>query len=73
MSENKKEQEIQDESNYWSTSRVNELLRKADEEGLDFKSVENPFHDNNPEFKRANNYKALLNSNLKEPTIIKIL
>jgi hypothetical protein len=54
MSENKKEQEIQDESNYWSTSRVNELLRKADEEGLDFKSVENPFHDNNPEFKRAN-------------------
>jgi hypothetical protein len=54
MSENKKDQELQDESNYWSTSRVNELLRKADEEGLDFKSVENPFHDNNPEFKRAN-------------------
>lgn len=54
MTENKKDQEIQDESNYWSTERVNELLRRADEEGLDFKSVENPFHDNNPEFKRAN-------------------
>ena len=54
MAENKKDQEIQDESNYWSTERVNELLRRADEEGLDFKSVENPFHDNNPEFKRAN-------------------
>ena len=54
MIENKKNNEIQDESNYWSTERVNELLRKADEEGLDFKSVDNPFHDNNPELKRAN-------------------
>jgi hypothetical protein len=53
MIENKKI-ETQDESNYWSTERVNELLRKADEEGLDFKSVDNPFHDNNPELKRAN-------------------
>jgi hypothetical protein len=53
MIENKKI-ESQDESNYWSTERVNELLRKADEEGLDFKSVDNPFHDNNPELKRAN-------------------
>ena len=54
MAENKPNQETQDESNYWSTERVNELMRKADEEGLDFKSVDNPFHDNNPEFKRAN-------------------
>jgi len=54
MAENKQNQETQDESNYWSTERVNELMRKADEEGLDFKSVDNPFHDNNPEFKRAN-------------------
>ena len=52
MAENKTE--VHEESNYWSTERVNELLRKADEEGLDFKSVDNPFHDNNPEFKRAN-------------------
>ena len=54
MIENKKLGETQDESNYWSTERVNELLRKADEEGLDFKSVDNPFHDNNPELKRSN-------------------
>jgi hypothetical protein len=52
MEQNKTESH--EESNYWSTERVNELLRKADEEGLDFKSVDNPFHDNNPEFKRAN-------------------
>jgi hypothetical protein len=50
----KKELQDKDDSNYWSSERVNELMRKADEEGLDFKSVENPFHDNNPEFKRAN-------------------
>jgi hypothetical protein len=42
------------ESSYWSTDRINELLRKVDEEGLDYKSVDNPFHDNDPEFKRAN-------------------
>ena len=54
MIENKKIGETQEESNYWSTERVNELLRKADEEGLDFKSVDNPFHDNNPELKRSN-------------------
>ena len=43
-----------EDSNIWNTDRINEILRKADEEGLDFKSVDNPFHDNNPEFKRAN-------------------
>ena len=42
------------DGNYWSTAKVNELLRKADEEGLDFKSVDNPFHDNNPELRRSN-------------------
>jgi hypothetical protein len=42
------------EGKYWSTAKVNELLRRADEEGLDFKSVDNPFHDNNPELKRSN-------------------
>lgn len=44
----------QEDMVHWNTERVNELLRKAEEEGLDFKSVENPFHDNNPELKRAN-------------------
>ena len=42
------------ESNYWNTNKVNELLYKAEEEGLDFKSVDNPFHDSDPSLKRAN-------------------
>lgn len=42
------------DNNYWSTDRVDELLRKVDGEGLDFKSVDNPFHDNNPDLKRSN-------------------
>ena len=49
--------EIEDElleSNYWSTKKVNELLWRVEEEGLDYKSVDNPFHDGDPEMKRAN-------------------
>lgn len=42
------------ESNYWSTERVEELLWKVEEEGLNYKEVENPFHDGDPELKRAN-------------------
>ncbi len=42
------------ESNYWNTKKVNDLLYKAEEEGLDFKSVDNPFHDSDPSLKRAN-------------------
>lgn len=42
------------ESNYWSTKKVQELLWKVEEEGLDYKSVDNPFHDGDPELKRAN-------------------
>lgn len=42
------------ETTHWSTARVEELLRKVDEEGLDYKSIDNPFHDNDPELKRAN-------------------
>lgn len=45
---------LQDESNVWSTARVNDLLRRIDEEGLDYKEVDNPFHDQNPDLKRAN-------------------
>lgn len=44
----------ENESSYWSTERINELLRKVDEDGLDYKSVDNPFHDNDPDLKRAN-------------------
>ncbi len=42
------------ESNYWSTQKVEELLFKVEEEGLDYKSVDNPFHDGDPELKRSN-------------------
>ncbi len=42
------------ESNYWSTKRVEELLWKVEEEGLNYKEVDNPFHDGDPELKRAN-------------------
>ena len=54
FSETVQKEDSQIESSYWTTSRINELLRKVDEEGLDYKSVDNPFHDNNPELKRAN-------------------
>lgn len=42
------------DSNYWSTKRVDDLMRKVEEEGLDYKSVENPFHDGDPSLKRSN-------------------
>jgi hypothetical protein len=42
------------ESNYWSTSKVEQLLFRVEEEGLDYKSVDNPFHDGDPELKRSN-------------------
>ena len=44
----------QQETSYWTTARVDELLRRVDEEGLDYKEVDNPFHDQDPELKRAN-------------------
>jgi len=52
--ENSIEKIEQIETSHWSTARVEELLRKVDEEGLDYKSIDNPFHDNDPELKRAN-------------------
>ena len=47
-------EELELESNYWSTKRVEELLWKVEEEGLNYKEVDNPFHDGDPELKRAN-------------------
>jgi hypothetical protein len=41
-------------SNYWSTKRIEELLFRVEEEGLDYKSVDNPFHDGDPELKMSN-------------------
>ena len=48
--------EIQNDDNslIWSTERVENLLRKIEDEGLDYKQVENPFHDQNPDLKKAN-------------------
>ena len=42
------------ESNYWSTHKVQQLLFSMEEGGLDYKSVDNPFHDGDPELKRSN-------------------
>jgi len=47
-------EELDIDSNYWSTKRVESLLWKVEEEGLDYKQVDNPFHDGDPELKRAN-------------------
>jgi hypothetical protein len=44
----------QQETSYWTTARVDELLRRVDEDGLDYKEVDNPFHDQDPELKRSN-------------------
>jgi hypothetical protein len=49
-----KEQAVERDSNYWSTQKIQELLRKGEEEGLDYKSVENPFHEGETDLKRAN-------------------
>jgi hypothetical protein len=43
-----------DNSLIWSTERVETLLRKIEDEGLDYKQIENPFHDQNPDLKKAN-------------------
>jgi len=40
-------------SNYWTTAKVNSIMKRADEEGLDFKSMDNPFHENDPELKKG--------------------
>ena len=44
----------QSDDNVWNTEKVESILRKADEEGLDFKKIPNPFFDANPEFKSPN-------------------
>jgi len=39
--------------NYWSTERVNKLLRDAEEIGIDYKEFDNPFHENDPELRKG--------------------
>lgn len=45
------EEKIQ--SNYWTSARVEEIVKNADEKGIDFKEVDNPFHENDPELRRG--------------------
>jgi len=40
--------------NYWSTERINKLILNAEENGVDYKDVENPFHENDPELRSGN-------------------
>jgi hypothetical protein len=40
------------ETSLWNTERVDELLRRIDEEGLDYKDVDNPFYEQDPELKK---------------------
>lgn len=45
--------EEKQQSNYWTTERVNKIIQNADEDGIDFKDVDNPFHENDPELRRG--------------------
>jgi hypothetical protein len=40
-------------NNYWTSDKVNEIIKNADEKGIDFKEVDNPFHENDPELRRG--------------------
>lgn len=44
---------LNDNKNVWSTLRIDELILKAEEKGLDYKDIDNPFFDNKPDIKRA--------------------
>ena len=50
MSENKEEKS----GNFWSTAKIEKLLYEAEENGIDYKEVDNPFHENEPELRRGN-------------------
>ena len=41
-------------SNFWSTSKVEKLVYDAEENGIDYKDVDNPFHENDPELRKGN-------------------
>ena len=44
----------EEKSSFWSTSRVEKLLYDAEELGVDYKDVDNPFHENEPELRSGN-------------------
>jgi hypothetical protein len=50
MSENKEEKS----GNFRSSARIEKLLYDAEENGIDYKEVDNPFHENEPELRRGN-------------------
>lgn len=41
-------------SNFWSTAKVEKLVYDAEENGIDYKDVDNPFHENDPELRKGN-------------------
>jgi hypothetical protein len=41
-------------SNFWSSSKVERLVYDAEENGIDYKDVDNPFHENDPELRKGN-------------------
>lgn len=40
-------------SNFWSSGKVEELVYDAEENGIDYKDVDNPFHENDPELRKG--------------------
>lgn len=40
-------------SNFWSSAKVQELVYDAEENGIDYKDVDNPFHENDPELRKG--------------------
>jgi hypothetical protein len=41
-------------SNFWSSAKVERLVYDAEENGVDYKDVDNPFHENDPELRKGN-------------------
>jgi hypothetical protein len=39
--------------NFWSTAKVEKLIYNAEENGIDYKDVDNPFHENDPELRKG--------------------
>jgi len=41
-------------SNFWSSAKIEKLIYDAEENGMDYKDVDNPFHENDPELRKGN-------------------
>ena len=39
--------------NFWSTAKVDQLNYNAEENGIDYKDVDNPYHENDPELRKG--------------------